>query len=292
MTNYVLFSFYVKWAVCRDYSDDWDDNEKVGLGALGVIWLIASAFLGRYIVKETGWQMLYLQIGTPIALFGGWYGIKALVNGAFKLAGFSWLKTVGLWRGLKNRIAGWWKKRQETDEKVLKRSSKRAEELCKILPGPDWADKRECIKQIAKENLPSLLARRAELDEQLGRVDEIISNYSNKTLGNFAFDLLTKTTRDRTELQKMRDDVQKQIDDALAFLDHVESDLYIAKQRGTKSLDSAKLQERFRLFSQSVGSHTDEIRHFEDKVAKEVGEDPQLTRAVQSLANKTLTNRG
>jgi len=144
----------------------------------------------------------------------------------------------------------------ERENKVLRDAKRRAAELCALIPELPWDEYRRLINQVAHEFLPELYTQAQELRDEIAQIGEIIAEYRKKKLDDFSRSLLEKSIADKQELETALTETETQITACRSFLDHIKSDLLVARRRGT---GLPELRARFEQLTQGVEATSREV---------------------------------
>ncbi|MFH1142727.1 MAG: hypothetical protein ABIH67_01010 [Candidatus Uhrbacteria bacterium] len=157
---------------------------------------------------------------------------------------------------IRAKLKAWYQSWRERENKVLRDAGRKADELCDLIPDVPWEEFRGFIRQVANNFLPELYTQAQELRDEVAQVGEIIAEYKDKKLDDFSRGLLGKSVADKQELEKALAEIEIQITACRSFLDHIKSDLLVARRRGT---GLPELRARFEQLTQGVEATSREV---------------------------------
>jgi len=223
------------WLTWWIYKKTEDTPTALPAVAGGLLVMIPTLDLGRYYLVFT-LSLIAMNCLSIVAIQNvRKYKVEPWLKGKFGNLRHRWLNREG---------------------KVLRLAKQRAEELCALIPDAPRTQFRGFIRQVAEEFLPELFLQRDGLLDEVARIGQIIAEYKSKKLDDFSRGLLEKSIRDKQELEQALDETEQQIRDCRSFLDHIESDLLVARRQGTGLLE---LQARFDELAQGIDTTGQEV---------------------------------
>ncbi len=104
-------------------------------------------------------------------------------------------------------------------------AEKRATQLCNRMASAKWSEVRVQVRAVARETIPRLLRRKAELEDAITRTEELVRDTEDEDCDPA---LVERTEADQTPFRQQLARVKDEIANCRHFLIHIESDIIAA----------------------------------------------------------------